>query len=133
MVLRTVGPRAGKSTFQHTQLTDLLQVELLPSMRRAAVTVAADLKAEQILSSTSHAVVVRLDDAGPPDFVDEFEESLVLDRADEIVIHWVTVSTRQENRRLRPGNSAARQRRGYTDRTAAHRREQQDKTENRNK
>lgn len=56
-------------------------------MRRTAVTLAADLKTEQALEATSDPVVVRLDDSGASGFVDELDETLVTDRAYEIVIH----------------------------------------------
>ena len=65
----------------------LLDLELLPSIRRAALAVAADLKAEQGLDATSDPIVVRLDDSGASSSVDEFDETLVNDRAHEIVIH----------------------------------------------
>jgi hypothetical protein len=87
MVLRAIGPCANEPTFQHAQLADLIDVELLPAMRRTAVTLAADLKTEQALEATSDPVVVRLDDSGASGFVDELDETLVTDRAHEIVIH----------------------------------------------
>src|SRR2546425_777515 len=87
MVLRAIGTRAGEPTVQHAQLMHAVDVELLPSMRRTTLTIAADLKAEQALDVTSDAVVVRLDDSRAPGFVDELDEMLFKDRAREIVIH----------------------------------------------
>jgi hypothetical protein len=87
MLLGASDPRASEPTLQHPQLMHLLDLELLPSVRRAALTVAADLKAEQGLYATSDPIVVRLDDSGASGFVDEFDETLVNDRAHEILIH----------------------------------------------
>jgi hypothetical protein len=47
MVLRTVGTGSGEATFKHAQLLDLLDVEVLPFMRRTTATRTTDLKAEQ--------------------------------------------------------------------------------------
>lgn len=88
MVLRSIGPRASEPTFQHAQLTDLVEVELLPSVRCTALTLSADLIAKQALDAASDAVVVGLDDSRSSDFVDKLDEALVNNRAHEIVIHW---------------------------------------------
>ena len=89
MVLSGVGTRAGEPLFQHAQLPHPVDVELLPAMRLAALTLTADLKTEQALRAVADAVVVRLDDAESAGFVDEFDETLVDDRANEIVIHGI--------------------------------------------
>ena len=68
-------------------MADLIDVELFPSMRCAALTLAADLKTEQALDVTSNAVVVRLDDSGASGLIDELDETLINDRTDEIVVH----------------------------------------------
>jgi len=81
MVLRAIGTRASEPTFQHAQLADLSEVELPPSMRRTALTLAADLKTEQTLDATSDPVVVGLDDSGASGFVDELDDILGSDRA----------------------------------------------------
>jgi hypothetical protein len=101
MVLRAVGPRTREPTFQHAQLTHLVDVELLPSMRRAAVTLAADLKTKQTLDAMSDPVVVRLGDSGASDFVNELDETFVGNRAHEIVIHRL-FSSRSDARHDRP-------------------------------
>ena len=98
MVLRAIGPRAGKPAVQHAQLADLSDVELLPSMRRTALALAADLKTEQTLDAMSDAIVVRLDGSGPPGSVDELDETLVNDRANEIVIHGTSRIARTAKR-----------------------------------
>ena len=82
MMLRAVGPCASEPTFQHAQVVDLIDVELSPSMRCAALALAADLKAEQALDGTTDPVVVRLDGSRASDFVYELDETLVNDRAD---------------------------------------------------
>lgn len=92
MALRAVGPCAGEPSLQDVQLMHLVDLELLPSMRRAASTLAADLKAEEELDAMLDAVIVRLDGPGSSDSVDELNETFVDDRADEIVIHCVTAS-----------------------------------------
>ncbi len=79
MVLRPIGSCASEPAFQHAQLVDPIDIELLPSMRRTALTPAADLKTEQALDATSHPVVVRLDGSGASGFVDELDETLVGD------------------------------------------------------
>jgi hypothetical protein len=94
VVLRTISPSTGKSTLQDAQAPDLIDVELLPSVRRTALTLTADLKSEQALDATPDAVVVRLDDAVTPAFVDKLDETLVNDRAYEIVIHRFTTDRR---------------------------------------
>jgi hypothetical protein len=87
MVLRAVGPRAGKPTLQHAQPADLIEIEQLPSMRCTASTLAADLKPEQTLDAVLDAVVMRLDDSRSSGPIDELEQSLANDRAHELVIH----------------------------------------------
>jgi hypothetical protein len=89
-VLRAVGSCAGEPTIEHAQVMYLLDLELLPSVRRTAPTLAADLKTEQALDAASDPIVVRLDDSGASSFVHEFDEALVSNRAHEIVIHCFT-------------------------------------------
>ena len=69
-------------------MADLIDVELFPSMRCAALTLTADLKTEQALDVTSNPVVVRLDDSGASGLIDELDETLINDRTHEIVVHW---------------------------------------------
>jgi hypothetical protein len=97
MMLRAIGPRAGESTFQHAQLTNLSDVELLPSARRTALTGAADLKAEQTLGATPDPIVVRLDDSVAIGFVDKFDETLVDNRAYEVVVHGIATERLPSN------------------------------------
>jgi len=73
MVLRTIGPCAGESTFQHAQLMHLIDIELLPAVGRSAAAFAADLEAEHGLDATSDAVIVWLDDAGASNSVNELD------------------------------------------------------------
>jgi hypothetical protein len=87
MMLCAIGPCASEPTFKHAQLADSIDVELLPSVRRSALTLTADLKREQVFDATLDAVVVRLDDSGASGFVDELHEMLAADRAHELVIH----------------------------------------------
>jgi hypothetical protein len=68
-------------------VADLIDVELVPSMRCATLTVTAKLKTEQALNITSSPVVVRLDDSGASGVGDELDEILVADSVHEIVIH----------------------------------------------
>ncbi len=91
MVLRTIGPSAGEPALKHAQTADLIDVEMFPSVRRTASTLAADLKPEQALDAMSDAVVVRLDDTGTPALVDKLDETLVNDRAYEVSIHYSSI------------------------------------------
>jgi hypothetical protein len=91
MVLRAVGPCARETPFQEAQVMHSVDVELLPSMRRAALALAADLKRKQALDAIPDAVVVRLCDARSPGPVDELDEALLEDCAHEIVIHLVNI------------------------------------------
>ena len=100
MVLRAIGPRTREPTFQYAQLTHLGDVKLLPSMRRAALTLAADLKTKQTLDAMSDPVVVRLSDSSVSAFVNELDETFVGNRAHEIVIHRL-FSSRSDARRDR--------------------------------
>ena len=92
MVLRAVGPCTSEPTVQCAQRADLIDVEQLPSMWRAAVTLPLELKTEQGFDTTPDAVVMRFDDSSASAFVDELDESLVTDRAHEVVIHGFTAS-----------------------------------------
>jgi len=51
MVLPAIRSGAGETTFQHLQLADLTDVELLPAVRCAARALAAYLEAEQPLDA----------------------------------------------------------------------------------
>ena len=93
MMLRAVGPCASEPTFKHAQLEDPIGVELPPSMRCAASTLAADLKPEQTLDATTDPVVVRLHRSRASSLVYELDEALVNDRPHEVVIHRVTAET----------------------------------------
>ena len=68
-------------------MPDLIDVELFPSMRRAALTITANLKTEEALDLTSNPVIVRLDDSGASGFVNELDEILAADCVHELVIH----------------------------------------------
>jgi hypothetical protein len=89
MLLLAIGAGPRKSTIQHAQLTHPVDVELLPSVRRATAALTADLIAKQTLHAGSNAVVVRLDDPRPAGSVHELEETFVNDCADEFLIHEV--------------------------------------------
>jgi hypothetical protein len=89
MVLRAVGPCARETTFQDAQVMHSVDVELLPSMRRAALALAADLKRRQALDAD--AVVVRLCDARSPGPVEELDVALLEDCAHEILIHLINI------------------------------------------
>jgi len=71
-------------------VADLIDVELSPSMRCAALTLTANLKTEQALDATSNPIVVRLDDSGASGLVDELDEILAADCVHEIVIHLLS-------------------------------------------
>lgn len=71
-------------------MADLIDVELSPSMRCAALTLTASLKTEQALDATSNPIVVRLDDSGASGLVDELDEMLAADCVHEIVIHLLS-------------------------------------------
>jgi len=51
------------------------------------LTLAANLKPEQALDAMPDAVVMRLDDSGASCLVGELDESLIGDRAHEILFH----------------------------------------------
>ena len=68
-------------------MADLIDIELLPSMRCPALTVTANLKPEQALDVTSNPIVVRFDDSGASGLIDELDETLISDRTHEIVVH----------------------------------------------
>jgi hypothetical protein len=102
MMLGAIHPCAGEPTFQHAQLVDLSDIKLLPSVGRTALALAADLKTEQGLDAMPDSVVVRLHDSGPSSLVDKLDETLVNDRAHEIVIHYFTVSVEQREARFEP-------------------------------
>jgi len=69
-------------------VADLIDVEVSLAMRRAALTLAADLEAEQRLGATANSIVVRLDDSGASGLIDELDETPIIDRTHEIVVHW---------------------------------------------
>ncbi len=69
----------------------MIDVELSPSMRRAALTLTANLKTEQALDATSNPIVVRLN-SGASCLVDELDEMLAADCVHEIVIHLLSSS-----------------------------------------
>ena len=70
-------------------MADLVDVEVPPTMRRAALTLAADLETEQRLGATADSIVVRLDDSRASGLIDELDETLIIDRTHEIVVHWL--------------------------------------------
>lgn len=84
MVLCALGSRARERVFRHPQLTNLSDVELLPAVGCAALTIAAELKHEQALDAMSDPIVVRLGQPGSPGLVDEFHQALVSDGAQQI-------------------------------------------------
>jgi hypothetical protein len=83
-------------------VADLIDLELFPSMRCAALTLTADLKPEQTLDVASDPVVVRLDDSGASGFVDELDEMLAADCVHEFVVHSFTAERRLHATSLRP-------------------------------
>jgi hypothetical protein len=80
MMLRAVGPSTGKPTLQNAQMADLIDVELLPSVPRTALTLAVNLKPEQGFDTMSDPVVMRLNNSRASGFVDELDEVLVDNR-----------------------------------------------------
>ena len=85
-------------------MADLIDVELFPSMRCAALTLTANLKTEQALNVTSNPVVVRLDDSSASGFVDELDEVLAADCVHELVIHGFVQTAKREALRSRAIN-----------------------------
>ena len=81
MVLRAIGQSTSEPTLENAEMAELIDVELLPSVRCTASTLATDLKPEQALDAVSDAVVVWLDDAATPALVDKLDETLVDNRA----------------------------------------------------
>ena len=70
-------------------MADLVDVEVPPTMRRAALPLAADLETEQRLGATADSIVVRLDDSRASGLIDQLDETLIIDRTHEIVVHWL--------------------------------------------
>ena len=104
MVLCALGSRARERVFRHPQLANLRDVELLPPVGCAALTVAAELKAQQPLDAMPDPIVVRLGQPGSSGPVDEFHEALVSDGAQEIGVQRGTQpsqGTSTRNRHLR--------------------------------
>ena len=66
----------------------MFDIEVPPAKRRAALTLAADLEAEQRLGATADSIVVGLDDSGASGLIDELDGTLLNDRTHEIVVHW---------------------------------------------
>jgi hypothetical protein len=87
MVLDTVGASTRESPLEHAQASDVIDVEPLPSVRRTAATLAADLKSQQTLHAAPEAVVMGFDNADTSTFVDELDDTLVTDRTHELRIH----------------------------------------------
>jgi hypothetical protein len=56
-------------------VSDLIDIEVPPVMRRATLTLAVDLEAEQRLGATENSIVVRLDDSGASGLIDELDET----------------------------------------------------------
>jgi len=81
MVLRGVGPSTGEATLENAEMAHLLDVELLPSVPRTALTLAANLKPEQRFDAMSDPVVMRLNNSRRSGFVGELDETLVDNRA----------------------------------------------------
>ena len=80
MVLRGVGAGTSEPTLENAEMAHQLDVELLPSVRSTALTLAADLKPEQGLDAMSNAVVMRFDNSRASGLVDELDEMLVDNR-----------------------------------------------------
>jgi hypothetical protein len=81
MVLRDIGPSTSEPTLENAEMADLIDVELLPSVPRTALTFAANLKPEQGFDAISDPVVMRLNKSRASGFVHEFDETLVDNRA----------------------------------------------------
>jgi hypothetical protein len=81
MVLRAVGPSTSEATLEHAEMAHLLDVELLPSVPRTALTLPGNLKPEQRFDTMSDSVVMRLNDSRRSGFVDELDETLVDNRS----------------------------------------------------
>ena len=84
MTLCVLGSTARKRLCRHPQLTNVRDVELLPAVRCATPTIAAELKHEQALDAMSNSVVMRLGEPGSSGLVDEFDKALVGDGAQQI-------------------------------------------------
>jgi hypothetical protein len=81
MVLCAIGPRTSEATLENAEMAHLLDVELLPSVPRTALTLAANLKPEQGFDAMSDPVVMRLNKSRASGFVDELDEPLVDNRS----------------------------------------------------
>jgi len=81
MVLCDIGPSTNEPTLENAEMADLIDVELLPSVPRTALTLAANLKPEQGFDAMSDPVVMRLNNSRASGFVHEFDETLVDNRA----------------------------------------------------
>ena len=81
MVLRGIGPSASERTLENAEMANLVDVELLPSVPRTALTLAANLKPEQGFDAMSDPVVMRLNNSRASGFVGELDETLVDNRA----------------------------------------------------
>jgi hypothetical protein len=77
MVLRAIGPSTSEPTLQNAQMADLIDVELLPSVPRTALTLAVNLKPEQGFDAMLDPIVMRLNNSRASGFVDELDEALV--------------------------------------------------------
>src|ERR1044072_3050194 len=84
MLLRRISARAREMSIEHTQGTHVSDIELFPSLRRGALTLTANLIREERLDALPDSVIVWLHDARAPGFVDELNESLLRDSAQEI-------------------------------------------------
>jgi hypothetical protein len=81
MVLRAIRPSTSKPALKNAEMAHLLDLELLPSVPRTALTHAANLKPEQGFDAMSHPVVMRLNNSRACGFIDELDEMLVNNRA----------------------------------------------------
>src|SRR5262249_62033981 len=105
MLLGAVGACAGESSLEQAHVGHLIDVELLPAVRRPAPACAAQLIPEHRFDATTDAVVVGFDDAGPSGFVDERDETLLDDRAHELGIHGSSLARSPWRRRRKVRDS----------------------------
>jgi len=87
VILVAISARTGEVLIEHSQLPHARDLEPLPTVRRTATAVAADLIREDLFDAAADAVIVRLNDARMTAFVDELDEALFTYRGEKLQIH----------------------------------------------
>jgi hypothetical protein len=82
MLLRAIGPSTSEPTLEDAEMAHLIDVELLPSVPRTALTLAANLKPEQGFDAMSDPVVMGLNNSRASGLVHELDKPLVDNRTD---------------------------------------------------